>query len=170
MSILDVIKQRRSIRRYLPNPVEDEKLAKILEAGRYAPTASNRQLNKVIVVKDAELRRKLVPVCKNQSFVADAPVLLVVYSDHEGRIMSCGQSAGAVDLSIMLSFMMLQATELGLGTCWLGAFYSDQMKELLDIPDNYTVVASCTLGYSADSGPREIKRTDIAEFVKYDHY
>ena len=116
MDVFEAISKRRSIRNYKTTPVEDEKLEKILEAARIAPSAANRQEWKFIVVKNQETREKLVEAANGQKFVGQAPVTIVCCSTESERVMPCGQFAYTVDLSIAVSFMILEATELGLGT------------------------------------------------------
>ena len=167
MSILDVVKKRRSVRKYKPAPVEEEKLAQVLEAGRLAPTANNAQQWKFIVVRDKDIIGKLVPACGGQSFIAEAPVILVVCAVGDERVMYCGQPAATVDCSIALSFMILEAAELGLGTCWLGYFNNDKVKRVLDIPAGNNVIAVTPLGY-ADEDPPPRPRKSVSEVVAYD--
>ena len=167
MSVLDVIKNRRSVRKYQSTPVEEEKLAMVLEAGRLAPTANNAQQWKFIVVRDRELIKKLVPACGGQSFIAEAPVILTICAIGDERVMYCGQPAAAVDCSIALSFMILTAAELGLGTCWLGYFNNDKVKRVLDIPAGNNVIAVTPLGY-ADETPPVRPRKNVSEVVAYD--
>jgi nitroreductase len=167
MSVLDVVKSRRSIRKYMDKPIEEEKLLNVLEAGRLAPAANNAQQWKFIAVKDPALIKKLVPACGNQSFIAEAPVILVICTNGEERTMYCGQSADTVDCSIALSFMILEAAELGLGTCWLGFFSNDKVKRVLNIPQENNVVAVTPLGYAAEA-PALRPRKKMSEVVSYD--
>jgi nitroreductase len=164
MDVFEAISKRRSIRRYKDSPVEEDKLGKILEAARIAPSAANRQEWKFLVVQDKETREKLVDAANGQKFVGEAPVTIVAISTESERIMPCGQPAYTVDLSIAVSFMILEATELGLGTCWLGAYKEDEVKKILDIPEEVRVPAMFTLGYAdEDPGPRP--RKDINEIL-----
>jgi nitroreductase len=150
MDVFTAISNRRSIRAYGDRPVEEEKLRRVLEAGRLAPSAKNRQDWKFIVVRDPETRRKLAQAAKGQRFVEQAPVVLVGCGTEPTYVMPCGQPAYSVDLSIAFSFMMLEATELGLGTCWLGAFSEEEVKKILDVPPEMRVVAIMPLGYPAE--------------------
>ena len=134
MDVFEAVTQRKSIRKYKDKEIEKEKLIKVLESARIAPSASNRQEWKFIVVKDEDTRSRLVSAAHYQKFVGQAPVTIVACSTESERIMPCGQHAYTVDLSIAVSFMMLEATELGLGTCWLGAFDEEAVKEILGIP------------------------------------
>ena len=115
MEVFEAISKRKSIRKYQNKEIEDEKLDKILESARIAPSAANRQEWKFIVVKNQETRDKLVEAANGQKFVGQAPVTIVACSTESERVMPCGQYAYTVDLSIAVSFMILEATELGSG-------------------------------------------------------
>ncbi|HNS24673.1 MAG TPA: nitroreductase family protein, partial [Methanobacteriaceae archaeon] len=154
---------------YKTTAVEDEKLEKILEAARIAPSAANRQEWKFIVVKDQETRDKLVEAANGQKFVGQAPATIVGCSTESERLMPCGQLAYTVDLSIAVSFMILEATELGLGTCWLGAYDEEAVKKVLDIPDEIRVPAMFTLGY-ADENPDPRPRKELNEILCFEKF
>ena len=166
MDVMNAVLARRSIRRYQNRPIEESVLTKVLEAGRLAPSARNEQDWRFIVVTDANLRAKMVDACLGQSFIQDAPVHLVVCVNN-ARDMACGQPARTVDCSIALSFMMLEAVECGLGTCWLGSFDNQAVKALLHIPGDYQVVAVTPLGYPGEEvNPRPRKSLD--QVIAYD--
>ena len=170
MDVSEAIEVRRSIRKYKKTEIEDSKLAKIIESARIAPSAANRQEWKFVVVKDADIRMKLVEACNGQKFVAEAPVLIAACSTESEKIMPCGQYAYTVDLSIALSFMILQATELELGTCWLGAYNEDMVKHILHIPDDIKIVGMITVGYpdeNPDARPRKTTE-EIVTLEKWD--
>jgi nitroreductase len=150
MEVFSAISQRRSIRAYQEREIGEEKLQRVLEAGRLAPSAKNRQEWRFIVVRDLETRRKLVSAALGQRFIEQAPVTIVACAIATDYYMPCGQPAYTVDVSIALSFMILEATELGLGTCWLGAFHEDAVKDILNIPEAMRVVAMTPLGYPAE--------------------
>lgn len=158
MTVMEAIKERHVARAFLNKPVETEKLEQIMEAGRLAPTASNEQNRKLIAVTDADLRKKLVDACKGQKFVGEAPVVLIAcaYGD---RTMICGQSARSMDCAIAMSFMRLEAVELGLQGCWLGWFEPDKVRKILNIPDDYVVVAVTPIGYPIKDGKPSIKKS-----------
>lgn len=170
MDVWQAIESRRSVRKYSARPVEPEKIAKVLDAGRLAPSASNSQQWKLIAVTDADkLGRRMSEACGNQQFVAQAPVFLVACATQTGRVMTCGQPAETVDLSIAMSFMILEAWNQGLGTCWLGHFYEEKVKALLGIPESARVVAVSPLGYPAETPvPRPRKKAE--EVLSYNHY
>ncbi|MDG3548359.1 nitroreductase family protein [Methanobacterium formicicum] len=169
MDVFEAVTQRKSIRKYKDKEIEKEKLIKVLESARIAPSASNRQEWKFIVVKDENTRNKLVSAAHDQKFVGQAPVTIVACSTESERIMPCGQHAYTVDLSIAVSFMMLEATELGLGTCWLGAFDEEAVKEILGIPSDIRVPAMFTLGY-ADENPVARPRKALNDIVCHEKY
>ncbi|MBZ2166677.1 nitroreductase family protein [Methanobacterium spitsbergense] len=164
MDVNKAIEVRRSIRKYKKIDIEEDKLDKILESARIAPSAANRQQWKFVVVKDPNIRKKLVDACHGQVFVGEAPVVIAACSTESDQKMPCGQYAYTVDLSIALSFMILQATELELGTCWLGAFNEDNVKNILNIPDNIRVVGVITIGYP-DEKPDPRPRKTMGEIV-----
>ncbi|MBF4474724.1 nitroreductase family protein [Methanobacterium formicicum] len=169
MDVFEAVTQRKSIRKYKDKEIEKEKLIKVLESARIAPSASNRQEWKFIVVKDENTRSRLVSAAHYQKFVGQAPVTIVACSTESERIMPCGQHAYTVDLSIAVSFMMLEATELGLGTCWLGAFDEEAVKEILGIPSDIRVPAMFTLGY-ADENPVARPRKALKDIVSHEKY
>ncbi|MHB9029942.1 MAG: nitroreductase family protein, partial [Candidatus Latescibacterota bacterium] len=147
MSVLDVIRTRFSVRRYSAAPIEERELETVLEAARLSPSAKNRQDWRFIVVRNGETRRKLAEAAKGQSFVAEAPVVIVCCGVDIGYIMTCGQPGYAIDVAIAMENMALVAWELGLGACWLGAFWEDRVKTILGIPEeNVRVVGMLTLG------------------------
>ena len=169
MDLYVAIKSRYSARSYLNKPVEKEKLDRILDAARLAPSGSNRQPWKFVVVRDAETRKKLVPVCSNQEFVGQAPVVIAAVGLMPDRIMSCGVPGDPVDVAIALEHVALAATAEGLGTCWIGSFHQDRIRALLGVPANAKVVEVMTLGYPADH-PRPKIRKPMKELVCYDQW
>jgi len=169
MDVMEAIEKRRSVRSYQNKPVSEEKLKKILEAARLAPSAKNLQSYKFIVVKDQKLREKLMEAAVNQSFVGEAPVVIVGVSLNPDYVMTCKIPAYPIDVAIALDHITLAATEEGLGTCWVGKFYQDKVKEILNIPEKYKVVALLALGYPADS-PDIKYRKPLKELVCYDTF
>lgn len=168
MSILDSLKERKSIRKYKDKPVEDEKIESVLEAARLSPSAKNAQDWKFIVVRDPKKREKITGAT-GQGFVGEAPVILVACGEKPDSVMRCGQNRYTVDLSIATSYMILEAQEQGLGTCWLGSFDEEKVKEILEIPEQVRVVAMTPLGY-ADESPKAKPRKELKEIVSYDKY
>jgi nitroreductase len=169
MNVSQAIKSRRSIRLYQEKEVEKEKLDKVLEAARIAPSANNRQEWKFIVVKDKDTRERVANASSGQTFIGQAPIVIVACATESQSIMTCGQPRYTVDVSIAMSFMILQAQEVGLGTCWIGAFNESSVKEILGIPDDIRVVAITPLGYpSQDTAARP--RKEIEQIICFDKY
>lgn len=169
MNVSEVIRTRRSIRVYRGKPVEEEKLNRVLEAARLAPSARNIQESRFVVVTERGMREKLMKAAANQSFVAEAPVVIAACATVTQYTMRCGQLAYPVDVSIAVDHMTLQAVEEGLGTCWVCAFNEAEVKALLSIPDDVRVVTLMTLGYPGES-PAERPRKAIAEIVCREKY
>jgi len=167
--VLEAIKKRQSVRSYQDKEIPEDVLQQVLEAGRLAPSASNKQGWKFIVIKDEDLRKKLVPACKNQKFVGEAPVAIAGCGTNPDYVMSNEEHAYSIDLAIALDHMSLEAASLGLGTCWIGAFYQDQVKEILGVPESVRVVNLLTLGYPEKLGPKT-GRKPLSEIVCYDKY
>ena len=169
MDVFTAIRQRRSVRAYKKEDVEEEKLRKILEAARLSPSASNRQEWKFIVVKKKETRRKLADAALRQSFIEEAPAVIVACATETKAVMLCGQPAHTVNVSIACAFMILQACELGLGTCWIGAFQEDEVKEILKVPESVRVVAMIPLGYPNEP-PSRRSRKGLDQIVCFERY
>ncbi|MDD5014417.1 MAG: nitroreductase family protein [Atribacterota bacterium] len=167
--VIEAIKKRQSVRSYQDKEIPEEILQEILEAGRLAPSASNRQGWKFIVVKDEDLRKRLVPASKNQKFIGEAPVVIVGCATNPDYVMACGEYSYSIDLAIALDHMSLQAAALGLGTCWIGAFYQDQVKEILGVPEDVRIVSLTPLGYPKELGSKT-GRKPLSEIICYDKY
>ena len=169
MDFLALVRSRYSVRSYEDRPVEQDKLDRVLEAVRLAPSASNRQPWKFVVIREAETRRELVEPCFNQQFVAQAPVVIAGVGLMPNRKLHCGIPGDPVDLAIAMDHLALAAAAEGLGTCWVGAFYQDRVREVLGIPESAQVVELMTLGYPADSPPPK-SRKPISDIVCYDRW
>lgn len=150
MTFLELAKERYSVRQFKNQEIEEDKMKAILEAGKVAPTACNNQPQKIYIVKSEENRKKLATVCK---CTFDAPVILVVCYDKDrdwkNRRMP-GYSSGETDAAIVCTHMMLEAWELGIGSCWVGMFNSDEVATVLNLPENVCVSALLPMGYPAD--------------------
>jgi len=167
-SFMDLVETRRSIRSYKPREVEEEKLDYILQTFR---KAKNLQPWKLIVVKDKKKIRDLSIACNNQTFLAEAPILIVACAKEDDAygVMGGYMNSYPIDIGLALEHLILAATEKGLGTCWIGAFKEKLVKDLLDVPDNIRVVAITPLGYPAVEG-RTRERKPLSEIVCYDKY
>jgi len=167
MDVFEAIQQRRSVRSWQDKPVEDGKLEQVLEAARLAPSASNRQEWRFVAVRDAELRRALTEAANGQGFVGQAPVVIAACAVEHDHIMSCDHPCYLIDVAIAVDHMTLAARELGLGTCWIGAFKQDKVRDVLGIPETVEVVTLLPLGYPTvwpDAKPRK----PMEETVCYD--
>jgi nitroreductase len=169
MNVFEAIKSRRSIRSFADQTIEEEKLRKVLEAGRLAPSAANMQEWKFVVVRDKETKEKLATAANNQRFIAKADVVIVGCATEVDKIMTCGQYTYPIDLAIAMDHMSLQAVEEGLGTCWIGAFDEAEVKKVLGIPPEIRVVELMPLGYPLFV-PEPRPRKGIDEIVAYDRW
>ncbi len=170
MAVLPQIENRYSVRQYLNRPVEPEKLEAVLEAARLAPSARNMQGRRFVVVRDAAVRKRLMTAANNQPFVSQAPVVIACCATQPDYVMRCGQHSAPIDVAIAMDHMTLQAAEEGLGTCWIGSFYEDQVREILGIPSSISVIELLTLGYPADHPPASKSRNDINDMVVYERW
>ena len=169
MEVFEAIQQRYSVRRYRPQPVEPEKLERVLEAARLAPSAGNRQEWRFVVVTDEQARQQLMEAASGQAFVGQAPVVIAACAETDERTMKCGQLSYPIDVAIALEHIALQAVAEGLGTCWIGSFDEAAVKEVLDIPPAIRVVELMSLGYPADQ-PKPKQRLALDEIVFYEKW
>ena len=169
MDFFELVQKRYSVRAYKPDPVEDDKLHQVLEAARLAPTASNRQPFQIIVIhtagREAELRR-----IYGKSWFAQAPLLIAICAiPAQSWIRRDGKNYADVDVTIAMDHLILAATNLGLGTCWVAAFDPAAAREVLHLPAGVEPIAFTPLGYPADQpGPKE--RKPLSELVRYEHW
>ena len=170
MDIIDAIKTRKSIRGFLDKPVEEVKLNTVLEAGRLAPSAANRQEWRFLVVRDPETRKRVAMAAGRQKFVGEAPIVIVACAETDNKVMRCGQLSYPIDVAIALDHMTLAAVELGLGTCWIGNFDEQLVKKILGIPYEIRVVQLLPLGYPVDPSAIEKTRLPVEKIVRYDRW
>lgn len=167
MSFLELAAERYSVRNFSSRPVEDEKLALILEAGRLAPTAVNYQPQKIYIVKSAEALSKLDALRP----LFGAPLALVICYDPAiswKNKRDSDHDSGEVDAAIVTTHMMMEAWELGIGSCWMAAFSPADVASALGIADGLTPVAILPLGYPAENcepSPRHLLSRDLSEMV-----
>jgi len=156
MQLDEIIAERYSVRSYDPRPVEAEKLESVIAAGMKAPTGKNHQPQRIYIIKSAEALERLNSVCK---CVFGAPqALLVCYNRDEAwhSRFEEGYTCGEMDVSIVTTFMMLKAQELGLGTCWVRYFDSREVARVFELPENIIPACVLDIGYAAaDSKPLE---------------
>ena len=168
MDVFEAIEGRRSIRSYSDRLLEEEKLLRVLEAGRLSPSSRNDQEWHFILVRNPHKLRELTDAAYGQTAVGEAPAAIVVCGTQR-NLMDCGQPTDTVNCTIALSYMLLEAHALGLGTCWIGHFNADKVKEILDIPEDVSVVAFTPIGYPAEE-PTARPRKSFGEVVSYDKY
>ena len=149
MDIYDAIRSRRSIRQYHEKPIDSEVLDRVLEAGRLAPSAKNRQEWRFVVVEDYDLRQALARAA-NQPFIGKAGVVMACCAWEDDYRMRCGQRSYPIDVAIAIDHMTLAAVAEGLGTCWIGAFQEDEVKRILAIPEEFRVVELLALGHPSE--------------------
>ena len=168
MNFDQVMKSRYSVREYQQKPVEDEKIQAILEAVRLAPTAKNSQPYKLYVAKTQSALEKMDEVTPNR-FGAPVAVLVCGDTDRACILKSNGRNFLETDVSIIQTYMMLKATELGLGTCWIGRFTPEKVYEVFPVPKNESPFGILLIGYKSENSRPATKheeRLSLDEFVK----
>lgn len=175
------IEMRRSIRKYSNRPIENEKIKDLLESARLAPSGSNTQPWRYIVVKSEEMRQKIVKACHNQKWMLTAPVFIVCVADVRCRIkedvdvyLDDNSPQDEVkriirDTSISTGYMLLEANSLGLGVCWVAEFTQEEIRPVLGIPSDKYVVGVITVGY-ADENPKARPRKKLEDIVRYERW
>lgn len=157
MDVFEAIRTRRSIRKYRSEAIPDEKLVMILEAARLAPSAGNRQPWRFILVQDADRKKAVAEIANKQAFLEDAAAIVVAVGDPD-----VSARWHEKDSMIALEHMVLAATTLGYGTCWIGAFDEDALKRLLKIPTKMKAVALLPIGVPAEK-PASRPRRELSE-------
>lgn len=169
-SLMNLLKSRRSIRRYRPDPVPDEMVEQLLEAGRWAPSASNRQPWQFIVIRDETIRKQVAQHAAyyfvRWAHVEEAPLLIVLCGDARSRVY---RQFLHEDIGLAGAQIMLQAKALGLGTCWIGGLDRKAIAAILQVPEHLEVVGLLTVGFPAEDPPPP-PRKPLAEIVHYDVY
>jgi nitroreductase len=165
MSLLEKILSRKSIRSYENKEIPEEVLHKILEAGRQAPSAANRQPLRFVIVKDQETKKNLINASFN-GFIKEASVVIVGCANVDSLLT--GKWA-VVDTTIAMQNMVIAAWTFGVGSCWIGAFNEEKVKDLLKIPAKWKVVAFVTLGYPAEQ-PKPKNKKPFEEMFGFDKF
>jgi nitroreductase len=178
MNFMDLVKQRVSVRKYSSKPVPREMIDQCLEAARLAPSASNSQPWSFIVVDDEKTKNEIVKksmsgIYSSNKFVMTAPVIIAAITEHSTYITRMGGMLrhvkyNLIDIGIACEHLVLQAEELGLGTCWLGWFDENAVKEILDLPKSTKVDVMISLGYPAEDLPVKKRiRKSLDEMRRY---
>jgi len=169
MHFHELINKRYSVRAYKPDPVEDDKLTRVLNAARLAPTAANRQPIQFVVVHTAGRERELKRIYSKDWFTT-APIVICACSlPAQAWVRVDGRNYYEVDIAIALDHLILAATDLGLGTCWIAAFDASAAQEVLGLPEGVIPMLFTPLGYPADQ-PKEKKRKALADLIRYEHW
>jgi nitroreductase len=167
VEFLELIRRRYSVRAYKPDPVEEEKLEQILEAARLAPTAANRQPFQLIVIQ-TEGRREVLRRIYGRDWFVQPPLIICACGDpSQAWVRRDGKSYLDVDVAIAMDHLILAATDLGLGTCWIAAFDPVAAREVLELPAGVEPIIFTPLGYPADE-PSEKRRKPLEELVRYE--
>jgi nitroreductase len=173
MDVLEAIKGRRSIRAFKSQNVSAEIIEKLVDAARWAPSAGNIQPWEFIIVRKPEIKRRLAEAALGETFIEEAPVVIVVCANENrssqgygirGKTLYCIQDTAAAIQNIHLA-----AYSLGLGTCWIGAFREEEAREILNIPHEVRPVAIIPVGYPAES-PSPPSRRPINQIVHYETF
>jgi len=168
MTVIEAIRKRYSCRAYQQRPIEQEKLDQILEAARLAPSAKNLQDWRFVVVTDKEKKGRVAETTNRPEVFERAGAIIAACSNSD-YVMKCGQQVGPIDVAIALEHIALQATELGLATCWIGSFEPEKVRAILGIPDDIAVIELMAIGYPVD-GRRETSREPIKKIVCYEKW
>ena len=166
MDYFEVVQVRHSVRSYKPDPVEPEKLQRILECARLAPTAANRQAYKVVVVATEGNKEVLQHIYGNPWFVQAPYILCVCSVPGKSWVRSDKKNYSDVDAAIVMDHMVLAATALGLGTCWVAAFDVEATRTILKLDDAWEPIAFTPLGYPNDSTFKKVRKP-LEEMVVY---
>ncbi|MFC2014950.1 nitroreductase family protein [Chloroflexota bacterium] len=167
MDFIEIVKKRYSVRAYKSTPVEEDKLNKILEAARLAPTGANRQAFQLIIVHTAGREEELQPIYGKEWFV-QAPIIICACAVTEPD-QPYSEAGHYRNIGIVMDHVILAATDLGLGTCWIGAYDAEAARKILGIQENAHPVVLATVGY-ADDQPKERVRKPIEELVRYERW
>jgi len=168
MKVLEAIETRRSVRKYKPEALPDGDLKKILEAARLAPSAGNKQPWRFVVVRDPETKKRLAEAARKQTWTGDAGAMiaaLAVSPDHPGVYARWVEK----DVMTAVEHMVLAAWSLGYGSCWIGAFVEDEVKGILDIPEDMKVIALLPIGVP-DQSPEPRGRMPVEELFHDGRY
>lgn len=168
MDFEKVVKNRRSVRDFKDAEISEDAVIKIIDAGRWAPSAGNAQDIRFIVIKDRNTKTKLAKAAHGQNYLIDAPVVIAVCSDPSQLGRKYGERGtdfySLVDGAAAIQNMMLEAENLGIGSCWIGAFNDKEVKDVLMIPENVRVVGIIPLGYYSKK-PHPPFKTDLHNVI-----
>lgn len=173
MDLFEAIKNRRSVRAYTSKDVSEEDIEKLIDAARFAPSAGNIQPWEFVIVRDAKIKRRLAEAALNQTFIEEAPVVVVVCADEAQSSQGYGSRGVTLyciqDTAAAIQNILLAAYAFGLGTCWVGAFREELVKKALNMPMNTRPVAIIPVGYAAEEPEPRPKRS-VKEIIHYETF
>lgn len=173
MDIFEVIKGRRSIRDYRPDPIPEKDLMRILEAGIWAPSAGNLQPWEFIIVRNDDIKKRLSEAAYGQTWVWKAPIVIVVCANIHKTASIYGERGANLyclqDTAAAIQNILLASYYLGYGTCWIGAFNEKRVKEILRMPEHVRPVALIALGKPAES-PDPPPRRSLESVLHWEKY
>ena len=170
MDVYEAISVRKSVRAFKAKDVPEDVMTRLLEAARRAPSANNLQEWRFVVIRNPDTRERISQAACGQSFIATAPVVLACCAETNDHIMTCNQRSYPIDVAIAVDHITLCASAEGLGTCWIGAFYEDQVKDILGIPPHIRVVILLPIGYPQDPTLVKKYRLPLEKIVKYERW
>lgn len=169
MELIEPIGKRVSITHFASDPIDPDVLRRILEAGRHAPSAKNRQPWRFIVVQDEQSRTKIESAAFGQEHVGQAPAIIAACTTNIDYVMPNGQPAYPIDISFAVAFMMIQAEAEGVGSCVVTTYSENELKEILSIPFSMRVVMLLLLGRPAER-PLPTERKSFELVVGFNHW
>ena len=169
MDMLREIEKRQSVKKFRGEKLDKEQVERILEAGRQAPSAKNRQPWRFIIIDDEELKGRIKTASFNQEHVGEAPVIIAACSTNIDYRMPNGHLSYPIDISIAVSFMMVQAEHEGLGTCVVTTYDEQEVKDLLTVPYSMKVVMLLLIGYPMDKPLPELRKP-LSSIIAYNHW
>ena len=171
MNVAEAILTRRSVRSYKDKEIPEEKLTKVMESARMAPSARNKQDWKFVIAKEEEKKEQLKEAANGQKFIKEAPAVIAGVATKPDENLECGVSTGTIDVTIAMDHVTLKAVEEGLGTCWVGAFDQEEVKEILNVPEGGKVVSLMPIGFPEEGLEALYKdRKNTEDIVCYDSY
>jgi len=173
MDVISAIKARRSVKAFKPDKVPIKTIYRLIDAARWAPSAGNLQSWEFILVEDSTAKKQLAAAALSQDFISDAPYVIVACADTERSAVKYGARGkyfySIVDTSAAIENLLLAATDIGLGTCWVGSFNNNIVRDVLGLPEGIAPVAIIPIGYPADEGERTT-RTSLGNIIHFERF
>ncbi len=173
LDVFEAIETRRSVRAFTNEEVSEEEVQKLIDAARRAPSAGNIQPWEFVIVRDAKIKHKLSVAALDQTFIKEAPVVIVVCADEARSSWGYGSRGASLyclqDTAAAIQNMLLAACALGLGTCWVGAFHEDEVAKVVNAPMSVRPIAIIPVGHPAEK-PRARQKRTLKEIVHYETF